>query len=94
MNSYFVYILSNKKNGVLYVGVTNDICRRIYEHKHKIVEGFSSKYNLSILVYYEETSSIESAIEKEKRLKKWNREWKVRLVEENNPEWRDLSRDF
>jgi len=94
MKSYYVYIITNKKNGVLYIGVTNDIERRIYEHKNKLVEGFSSKYNLNKLVYFEETSDIRTALEREKRLKKWNRDWKIRLIKEKNPNWEDLSMTF
>lgn len=94
MNSYYVYIITNKKQGVLYIGVTNDIKRRIYEHKNKLIEGFSSKYNLSKLVYYEETSDIRAALEREKQLKGWGRDWKIRLVEERNLKWEDLSITF
>jgi len=78
----------------LYIGVTNDIKRRIYEHKNKLIEGFSSKYNLSKLVYYEETSDIRAALEREKQLKGWGRDWKIRLVEERNLKWEDLSITF
>jgi len=94
MNSYYVYIITNRKNGVLYIGVTNNIQRRIYEHKNKLIQGFSSKYNLFMLVYYEETTDIKSAIEKEKRLKSWKRSWKIELIEKDNPKWKDLSISF
>jgi len=94
MNSYYIYIISNKKCGVLYIGITNDIKRRVYEHKNKLVEGFSSRYKLNRLVYYEEVDDIRVAIEREKRLKKWNRDWKIRIIEEQNSEWKDLSIDF
>ncbi|MBN2145552.1 MAG: GIY-YIG nuclease family protein [Candidatus Aureabacteria bacterium] len=87
---YFVYILASKKNDALYVGVTNDLKRRVFEHKNNLVEGFSSKYNIDILVYYEQTTDIKSAIEREKYIKKWNRKWKLELIERNNPEWKDL----
>jgi len=94
MNNYFfVYILTNKRNGTLYIGVTNEIKRRIYEHKNKIVDGFTSKYGLKSLVYYELHENIESAIKKEKQLKKWKRLWKLRIIEEKNPNWKDLSLD-
>ncbi len=88
---YSVYILTNKSNNVLYIGVTNDLVRRIYEHKNKMVDGFTKKYNLTKLVYYEATTDVRSAIEREKQLKNWHREWKLNLIKEFNPEWRDLS---
>ena len=87
---YYVYILASKRNGTLYIGVTADLIRRIYEHKNKLVEGFTQKYNVHDLVYYEVTESVEGAIAREKQLKKWNREWKVRLIEKGNPDWKDL----
>jgi putative endonuclease len=88
--SYYVYIITNKKDGTLYIGVTNDLLRRIYEHKEGEIEGFSRKYKLKKLVYYEETNDIISAISREKELKKWQRKWKVKLIEDFNPEWDDL----
>ncbi|MCS6956223.1 MAG: GIY-YIG nuclease family protein [Patescibacteria group bacterium] len=88
--NYFIYILTNKKNGVLYIGITNDLKRRIYEHKNKLVDGFTKKYNLKILVYYELYQDVNLAIIREKRLKKWNRAWKINLIKEKNPEWKDL----
>ena len=88
---YFVYILSNKYNNVMYIGVTNDLERRMYEHKNKLVDGFSKKYNLTKLVYYEIAQDVESAIAREKQLKNWHREWKVNLIKQTNPEWKDLS---
>ena len=91
MKYYFVYILASKRNGTLYTGVTNNLCRRIYEHKNNLVDGFTKKYNVKILVYYEQTENIESAIAREKCIKKWNRNWKINLIEEINPEWKDLS---
>jgi len=91
---YYVYIISNHSNNVLYIGVTNDLARRIYEHKNKLIKGFSSKYNLAKLVYYEITESIESAIAREKQLKNWHRDWKINLINQFNPEWKDLSNDF
>ena len=94
MRNYFIYILANKRNGTLYIGVTNDLKRRIYEHKNVLVKGFTQKYNIKILVYYDMTENIESAITREKQLKKWNRVWKLRLIEESNPNWEDLSADL
>ena len=87
---YYVYILANKRNGTLYIGVTNDLIKRVFEHKEKLVEGFSKKYDLSLLVYFESTSDINSAIEREKQIKRWNRAWKLRLIEKDNPNWEDL----
>ncbi len=91
MKYYYVYILASKRNGTLYTGVTNDLYRRIYEHKNSLVDGFTKKYNVKTLVYYEQTTDIESAITREKCIKKWNRNWKIKLIETNNPEWKDLS---
>ncbi len=91
---YYVYILSNLNNNVLYIGVTNNLIRRAYEHKNKLVEGFSKRYNLTKLVYYETTESIESAIEREKQLKNWHRDWKINLINKFNPEWNDLSEEL
>jgi len=88
---YFVYILSNKYNNVMYVGVTNDLERRMYEHKNKLVDGFSKKYNLTKLVYYEISQDVESAIAREKQLKNWHRDWKMNLINQMNPEWQDFS---
>jgi putative endonuclease len=88
--SYWVYILCSKKEGVLYVGVTNDLIRRIYQHKSKQIKGFTYKYNVDKLVYASEGHDIKSAIAFEKRIKHWRREWKVALIEKHNPEWKDL----
>jgi len=85
-----VYIITNKVNTVLYIGITSNLAKRIYEHKNKLVEGFSNRYNLNKLVYYEATESIISAIEREKQLKRWHRQWKENLIKEHNPEFRDL----
>jgi putative endonuclease len=90
MKQYYVYILASKKNGTLYIGVTSDLVKRIYEHKNNLVEGFSKEYNVHSLVYYELHQEIEKAILREKQMKKWNRKWKMRLIEEKNPEWKDL----
>jgi putative endonuclease len=89
--SYYVYILASKRNGTLYVGTTNDLLRRIYEHKNKSIEGFTKKYNVNILVHYEETDDVSIALSREKEIKGWLREKKLKLIEENNPKWKDLS---
>lgn len=85
-----VYILASKKNGTLYIGVTSDLVKRIWQHKNDMVEGFTSRYRVHHLVWYEQHESMESAIEREKRLKEWKRAWKLRLIESSNPEWKDL----
>ena len=92
--NYYVYLLTNWNNKVIYVGVTNDLSRRIYEHKNKLIPGFSKKYNLSKLVYFEETYDINAAIIREKEIKKWRREKKDKLVNQENPGWQDLSDGF
>lgn len=91
MDNYFVYILASKKNGTLYVGFTNNIERRIFEHKNKIYEGFTKKYKVFTLVYFEKHLTVEDAMKREKQLKKWNRKWKIELIEKYNPNWEDLS---
>ena len=90
MKAYYVYILASKRNGTLYVGVTSDLPRRIYEHKKKLVDGFTKKYNITTFVYSEEFQNINDAIHREKCIKQWNRAWKLRLIEEHNPDWSDL----
>ncbi|MEJ0021526.1 MAG: GIY-YIG nuclease family protein [Candidatus Doudnabacteria bacterium] len=90
MKSYFVYILDSKRNGTLYIGITRDLIKRVYQHKQKSVKGFTKKYDVNTLVYYEETPDVESAIKREKQLKKWNRKWKLELIEKFNPKWQDL----
>jgi putative endonuclease len=90
MKQYYVYILASRKNGTLYIGVTDDLIRRIYEHKNNLIEGYTNKYNVHTLVYYEAHDDIQEAIIREKQIKKWNRKWKLRLIEEMNLEWRDL----
>jgi putative endonuclease len=85
-----VYIVTNKKNGVLYIGVTNNIARRIWEHKSGDIKGFTKRYNLDKLVWYETHENIADAIAREKQLKKWEREWKIDLIEKMNPSWIDL----
>ncbi len=89
---YFVYILSNWDDSVLYIGVTGNLPRRLYEHREHLVPGFTSKYNVHKLVYYEETSDVYSAISRKKQLKKWSRIKKNVLIEKMNPEWKDLSK--
>ena len=91
---YYVYIVSNKKYGTLYIGVTNNLVRRINEHREHELEGFTDKCYLHKLVYYEVTENVESAISREKRLKNWKRQWKVELIDKFNPEWRDLYQEI
>jgi len=91
MHQYYVYMMTNKPNGVLYIGVTNDLKRRCYEHQRDLLSGFSKKYNLHSLVYFESTSCISAAIAREKKLKHWKRDWKIALIEQFNPKWKDLS---
>ena len=91
MKGAYVYILSNKRNGTLYTGVTSNLVKRIFEHKEKVVSGFSAKYNLDLRVYYEEWWSIEEANQREKQLKAGNRKKKLSLIESINPDWKDLS---
>ena len=90
MNRYYVYILANKRNGTLYTGVTKDLHRRIGEHKGGLIRGFTKKYGVDKLIYFEEYNDIYEAISREKRIKKWKRKWKLRLIEKNNKDWRDL----
>ena len=90
MKQYYVYILASRKNGTLYIGVTNDLRKRVYEHKEKLVEGFTEKYDVHNLVYYEAYCDVVDAIAREKQLKKWNRKWKLQLIEGKNSEWKDL----
>jgi putative endonuclease len=89
--NYYVYIVTNKNNTVLYTGVTNNLVRRMHEHKTKFNKGFTAKYNVCKLVYFEQFVSVKEAILREKRIKKWKREWKERLIREKNPEWIDLT---
>ena len=92
--TYYVYILASKRNGTLYIGVTNDLERRLYEHRNNLIEGFTNKYNVHHLVYYEDVNDIQSALLREKQLKRWTRKWKIELIEKVNPEWLDLAEDF
>jgi len=87
-------IIASQRNGTLYIGVTNDLTRRIYEHKNDLIDGFTKKYKVHLLVYFEEFNDIDAAITREKQLKKWKRAWKLRLIESLNPEWDDLYREF
>lgn len=90
MKQYYVYILASQRNGTLYVGVTNDLMRRVYEHKKYFKEGFTKRYEIDRLVYYEIFEYIYNAIEREKLLKRWRRKWKLELIEKDNPNWVDL----
>ena len=87
---YFVYLMASGRNGTLYVGVTNDLVRRVYEHRNGLVPGFTSRYAVHQLVWFESTPSVDAAIHKEKQIKNWKRAWKVALIEEFNPAWSDL----
>jgi len=94
MKTYYVYILANKKNGTIYIGITYNLIKRIYEHKTELIEGFTQKYKVNHLVYFEQFSSPQEAITREKRLKKWKRAWKIELIEKENPDWKDLYRSL
>ncbi|WP_326860041.1 GIY-YIG nuclease family protein [Noviherbaspirillum sp.] len=91
---YYVYILASQRNGTLYIGVTRDLVKRTWQHKSDIVESFTSRYAVHLLVWYEVHASIGAAITREKQLKKWNRDWKLRLIEETNPTWQDRYYEF
>lgn len=91
MKNYQIYIVANKRNGTLYTGVTNDLERRMYEHKNKLVPGFTSRYDVDRLVYFESSSSVQVAIQREKQIKGWTRKRKLALIESENPDWKDLS---
>lgn len=90
MRNYYVYILSNKRNGTLYIGVTNNLLQRVEQHKKKLIDGFSKRYGTDRLVYYEETNDVNSAITREKQMKTWQRKWKIELIESINLNWDDL----
>ena len=92
--SFFVYILASDSNGTIYTGVTSNLLQRVWQHKEKVVDGFTRQYSIGKLVWYEQHETAESAITREKRIKKWNREWKVKLIEEANPYWNDLYLTF
>ena len=90
MRSYYVYIMMSRSD-TLYTGMTNDLQRRVYEHKQKLLDGFTKKYNIDMLAYYEDTDDVEAAIRREKQIKGWRRSKKIELIESTNPQWRDLS---
>lgn len=92
--AYYVYMLASRKQGTLYIGVTNELVRRVYEHKEGLVESFTKRYRVDRLVYFETHDSIEAAIVREKKLKHWKRGWKMDLIERDNPDWRDLYPDL
>ena len=94
MNQYYVYILASKRNGTLYIGVTNNLLKRVDEHKNGLADGFTKKYNVHNLVYYEKHNDIFCAITREKQMKKWKRQWKINLIEKFNPDWIDLFKDL
>jgi len=94
MYHYCVYILASKKNGTLYIGITNNLIRRTYQHKVEIIEGFTKQHKVNKLVYFESYDSPREAIKREKQLKKWNRKWKIDLIESKNYQWKDLSKEF
>jgi len=88
--SYYVYLLASRRHGTLYLGVTNDLVRRVYQHKTKMLPGFSAKYGVDRLVWYEIHNDVTEAIRREKEIKKWRRDWKIALIEADNPDWQDL----
>lgn len=88
---FYTYILSNKRYGTLYIGVTSNLSKRVYEHKNGLIEGFSKKHGLDMLVYYGRHENSETALKRERNMKEWKRDWKIRLIEEGNPNWFDLS---
>ena len=90
----YVYVMASRRNGTLYIGVTSNLLKRVYEHKHKLVEGFTKKYNIAKLVFFEETNDVNVAIEREKQIKGWLRKKKITLIESTNPTWKDLSKNF
>ena len=94
MKTFYVYIMASRKNGTLYIGVTNNLAARVWQHKNDVNEGFTSKYQVHRLVWYEETPDISSAITREKQMKKWRRQWKIELIEDKNPNWDDLYEDI
>lgn len=94
MKSYYAYILASKWNGTLYIGITSNLLRRIWEHKNNLDESFTKKYDVHMLVYYEDTKDVSGALKREKQLKKWNRQWKLELIEKQNPDWKDLYNDL
>lgn len=91
---YYVYIMASKRNGTLYIGVTSNLIKRVYEHRNNVTDGFTKEYSVHCLVYYETTSDVNSALLREKQMKKWKREWKINLIEKRNPQWKDLSAEY
>jgi len=91
---FYVYLLASKRNGTLYLGVTSNLVQRVWQHKNKLVEGFTKNYGVDKLVYYEVHRNVDSAITREKQIKKWRRAWKIKLIEETNPDWKDLYHDI
>jgi len=90
MKTYYIYLMANKKNGTLYIGVTDDLHRRVWQHKNDVHDGFTKKYGVHGLVWFEATNDIQGAIQREKQMKKWNRQWNINLIDQENPEWADL----
>ena len=91
--AYYVYIMASQRNGTIYIGVTNDLVRRVYEHRNAVVDSFTKRHAVKVLVFFAVHESIEAAIQREKSLKRWNRKWKLSLIERDNPTWRDLWED-
>ena len=94
IHKYYVYILGSQKNGTLYIGMTNDLQQRVYQHKTGAIKGFTQKYGVSLLVYFEEYQQVTQAIERENNLKRWKRAWKLKLIEKENSNWTDLAKDW
>lgn len=94
MKQFYVYIMASQRNGTLYTGVTSNLMKRVYEHKNGLADGFTKKYGVHFLVWYEQHQTAETAFLREKQIKKWDRSWKLELIEKNNPEWHDLYRDL
>ena len=94
MKTYYIYIMASRKNGTLYIGMTNDLRRRVWQHKNDMHEGFTKKYRVHRLVWFEATNDVRAAIVREKQIKKWNRKWKINLIEKENPDWKDLYEGF
>ena len=90
MKQFYVYILTNQRRGALYTGMTNDLGRRVWEHKEKAIEGFTKRYGVDQLVYFEVAATVDAAMAREAKLKRWRRDWKIKLIEQNNPQWIDL----
>jgi len=91
--AFYVYILANRRNGTLYVGMTDDLVKRIWQHREGVIEGFTNRYGVKTLVWFEAHDARESAFARERQIKKWNRKWKLQMIERQNPEWRDIWHD-